>query len=402
MHRIFSHIIIHYDEISLKGGNKDFFVKRLADNVLSRLGDTFTTERGAGKILFKSNELFGSDEFIKFAEQLKFIPGISNLSPAVGVKSDLDEIKKAAETVIQIYQPRTFKIFTTRSYKDFSLKSMEVNREVGGFVLEKHTHLRDARFGGRREIFVDVHEPELTIKIEISKNKAWILGKKYPGLGGLPIGSAGRVVCLLSGGIDSPVAAFQMMKRGAEVIFIHFQNQTINKAGVENKIKRLVEKLSEIQGRSKLLLVPFEDLQKQVVAKIRADLRMIVYRRLMFQIAEQLAKKEGSQAIVTGDSLAQVASQTLENLAVIYQVSTLLKLTPLIGFNKTEIIDLAKKIGTYDISIEPYADCCNLLVAKHPETRARLNEVLAAERGAGLGDEITMAVESTRVVERKS
>ncbi|MEK7159052.1 MAG: tRNA uracil 4-sulfurtransferase ThiI [Patescibacteria group bacterium] len=386
MHRIFSHIVIHYDEISLKGGNKDFFVKQLADNVLSRLDNDFTIERGAGKILFKSNELFGLDELVKFVEQIKFVPGISNFSPAVAVQGEIELIKEATQKIIEIYNPRTFKIFTTRACKDFPLTSMETNCEVGGYILEKN-----------KEISVDVHKPELIIKIEISKNKVWVLGKKYSGIGGLPIGSVGRVVCLLSGGIDSPVAAFQMMKRGAEVIFIHFQNQTINKAGVEDKIERLVEALKKIQGSVKLLMVPFEDLQKQAIAKVRADLRMIIYRRLMFQIAEQLARKEGAQAIVTGDSLAQVASQTLENLAVIYQASTLLKFSPLISFNKTEIIELAKKIGTYDISIEPYADCCNLLVAKHPETRARLQEVLTAEKAAELEEGIGMAVEGTRV-----
>jgi len=388
MHNIFSHIVIHFDEISLKGKNQGFFVEKLMNNVLQRLGNKFTAGRGAGKIFFKSNELFGFDDFLKYSEKIKFVPGISNFSPAIAVTSEIELIKAAVLQIVEFYNPRTFKVFTTRACKDFPMTSMEVNQEIGGYVLENNN-----------EISVDVHEPELIVKIEISKNKAWILGKKHPGIGGLPIGSVGRVVCLLSGGLDSPVAAFQMMKRGAEVIFIHFQNQTINKSGVENKIFRLVEALSKIQRGCKLLMVPFEDLQKQVISKVRSDLRMIVYRRLMFQISEQLAKKEGAQAIVTGDSLAQVASQTLENLAAIYHATSLLKLAPLISFNKTEIIELAKKIGTYDISIEPYGDCCNLLVAKHPETRARLNEVLIAEKNAELTQGIEKAIAGTKVME---
>jgi thiamine biosynthesis protein ThiI len=387
MHNIFSHIVIHFDEISLKGKNQGFFIDKLKANILHRLGKNFSVGRGAGKIFFKSNELFGFDEFLKYSELIKFVPGVANFSAAVAVPGEISLIKEAAKKIIEVYRPRTFKIFTTRACKDFPMTSMEINQEIGGYVLENI-----------RDVSVDVHKPELIVKIEISKNKAWVLGKKHPGVGGLPIGSVGRIVCLLSGGLDSPVAAFQVMKRGAEVIFIHFQNQTINKSDVENKIIRLVEALSKIQTGCKLLIVPFEDLQKQVIAKVRADLRMIVYRRLMFQIAEQLAKKEGAQAIVTGDSLAQVASQTLENLAVIYQASTLLKFSPLIGFNKTEIIEVAKKIGTYDISIEPYADCCNLLVAKHPETRARLNEILLAEKNAELNAGIEQAIEGAIIM----
>ena len=388
MHNIFSPIVIHWDDISLKSGNQNFFIDKLTANISRCLGSDFSAGRAAGKLFFKSCEPFGLEVFTTFSERIKFIPGISNYAPAICVnnKIELIEIKKAAQKIIDVYLPKTFKIFTTRAHKDFPVKSMDVNRELGGYILENN-----------RDVSVDVHEPELTIKIEISKNKAWVLGKKYHGFGGLPIGSAGRVVCLLSGGLDSPVAAFQMMKRGAEVIIIHFQNQTINKSGVENKIIRLVEALAKIQGAGKLLIVPFEGLQKQVISKVRSDLRMIIYRRLMFQISEQLAKQEGAQAIVTGDSLAQAASQTLENLAAIYNATSLLKFAPLISFNKTEIIELAKKIGTYDISIEPYGDCCNLLVAKHPETRAKLNEVLIAEKNAELIQGIEKAIAETKI-----
>ena len=364
MSRFKYNLVAHYDEIGLKGKNQGFFIKKLLDNIKQALGDTAVVKRREGKIVID-----GDFDFEKAIERLKLIPGISNVALAIEVESEVMKIGEAAVELLNKYKPATFKIESTRSYKPFPLNSMELSREVGSLALD----------GYQGELKVDVHRPELMIKVELSKEKTYVLGRKELGVGGLPVGATGKVVCLLSGGIDSPVAAFQMMKRGAKVIFVHFHNQTINKKGVESKIKKLADKLNEIQGDSKLYIVPFSDLQKEVIGKIPSAIRMIVYRRLMYKIAEKIAVKEGAQALITGDSLAQVASQTLENMSVIYEATDLLKLSPLVGLNKVEIMKIAERIGTYDISIEPYEDCCSLLIAKHPETRAKLADILKAE-----------------------
>jgi thiamine biosynthesis protein ThiI len=371
MENFFTTIIVHYDELGLKGNNRDFFINKLIRNIKNIVGSDVSVKNGASKILITgvTGGTSATGETIEIFEKLRLIPGISSFSPATICETDLEKIKEASLKVLQHYSPKTFKIETVREYKAFPLKSPEVSREVGGFILQNTT-----------DVNVDVHHPELLIKLEIEHHKTLILGKKEIGVGGLPIGTGGKLVCLLSGGIDSPVAAFEMMKRGAEIIFVHFQNKTINKVGVESKIKRLVEKLSAIQGPAKLFIIPFENLQKEVIKNIPAEIRMIVYRRLMFKIAAEIAQKEKALALVTGDSFAQVASQTLENLSVVYSVTPMLKLAPLIGRNKLEIIEIAKKIGTLEISNEPYGDCCSLLLAKHPETHARLAVVENAEK----------------------
>lgn len=380
----FTTIIIHFDEIGLKGKNQRFFVDKLIDNIRRAAGQGNDVKYGASKIILTgeiNDALLG---------KIKLIPGIANFSPAVSIKTDLETIEKTALAVWKFYQPKTFKIETTRVDKTFHLNSPEISRRIGDYIVNDTA-------GG-----VDVHDPELMIKIELEKDTTFVLGKVEQGVGGLPIGTAGKVVVLLSGGIDSPVAAFEMMKRGAEVVFVHFHNQTINKAGVENKIKSLAKRLSLIQGKSTLYIIPFADLQKEVIANVQADLRMIVYRRLMFKIAERIAKKDNALALATGDSLGQVASQTLENLNAIYRATDMLKLTPLISQNKIQITEVAHKIGTYEISIEPYADCCSLLIAKHPETRCEIAMILKAEETLDVDKLIEKALESKKKLDISS
>jgi len=368
MQDIFDVIIIHYDEMGLKGGNRDFFIRQLVKNLQNKIKGA-VVQPGARKIIIKN---FLLEELSNIIEILKLTPGISNFSAAAVIESDWQKILATSLKVLNYYKPKTFKISAVREDKDFPLKSPEICREVGGFILENNQNTT-----------VDIHAPELIIKIEVERYKTFILGTKEEGVGGLPVGTAGKLLCLLSGGIDSPVAAFEMMKRGAKISFVHFHNNTINKRGVESKIKRLVEKLSKIQGESSLTIIPFEDLQKEVIKNIPSEIRMLVYRRLMFKIAEKIAKKEKAKGLVTGDSLSQVASQTLENLNVIYESTPILKLAPLIGRNKIEIIDIARKIDTLTISEEPYGDCCSLLIAKHPETRGTIAKVLQAEEALG-------------------
>jgi thiamine biosynthesis protein ThiI len=242
-----------------------------------------------------------------------------------------------------------------------------MNREIGAFVQET---------SGKR---VDLTKPELTICVEICDKNAFVSKEKILGVGGLPVGSAGRVVCLISGGIDSPVAAYMMMNRGAEVVFVHFQNDTQMKHSVERKIAALVRILSAYQGESKLYIVPFGDVQRNIIIGVNSRIRMLIYRRFMVRIACEIAKLEGAKALVLGDSLSQVASQTLENINTVYAVSDRAILSPLIGFNKKDTVALAKKMGTYESSILPYGDCCSFMIAEHPVTHASIEEAARAE-----------------------
>ena len=366
----YTHIIIHYDEITLKGGNRHFFERVLMNNTREFIKETGCKNiyKEGGKIIIEID----MDEIgiQKIKEILKNIPGISNFYFAVSEKKNLEKIsKKTAELLndyLQTENKKTFKIEARRADKKFGLKSPEINAKVGEFVLE-NTKLK-----------VDVHNPDIEIVVDIGHKQCFIYFEKIKGIGGLPVGTAGKLVSLLSGGIDSPVASFMMMKRGAKIIFVHFKNKTINNTG-DDKIKNLVKKLSRFQGRSKLYIVPFEEFQREIISKIPSKNRMIIYRRIMFKLAEMIAKKENAKGFVTGDSLSQVASQTLENIGVIYNSANLPIFPPLIGMNKQEIIDLALKIKTYETSIIKYQDCCSFLIAKHPETKAKLEDIIKQE-----------------------
>lgn len=365
----YTHIIIHYDEITLKGGNRPFFERVLIDNIKEFLNNVKykNIEKEGGKIIIETEE---NVDFEKIKKILKNIPGISNFYFAVAEEKNLEKINQKTVFLLQDYlkneNKKTFKIEARRADKKFEFKSPEINAKAGEYVLEK------------TDLTVDVHHPDLEIVIDIGIKNCLIYFDKNIGVGGLPVGTAGKVVSLLSGGIDSPVASYMMMKRGARVIFIHFKNKTINNTG-DDKIKSLVEKMSCFQGKSKLYIIPFEEFQKEIIAKIPSKNRMIVYRRIMFKLAEIIAKKEKAKGFVTGDSLSQVASQTLENIGVIYNSANLPIFPPLIGMNKQEIINLSVKINTYEISILPYQDCCSFLIAKHPETKAKYEDIIKYE-----------------------
>ncbi|MET1124282.1 MAG: tRNA uracil 4-sulfurtransferase ThiI [Archaeoglobaceae archaeon] len=339
--------VVHYGEIGVKGKNRDFFERRLMRNIAEITG---------AKVRRKSGRL-EVEYFEGLEEWLARIPGVRYFGVGLKVSRDLEEIKRAALEVL----PESFESFrvqTSRSDKSFPLTSPEVNAEVGRYIAEKT---------GKK---VDLKNPSVTVYVEICEDAAYVYSRRIEGVGGLPVGTAGRVISLISGGIDSPVAAFMAMKRGCEVVAVHFFNETLHSREVRRKITMLADKLAEFQGNLKLYMVPFESVQLEIIREVPAKLRMVAYRRSMMRIANYIAEKEGAKAIVTGDSLSQVASQTLDNIATIYAASRLPVLPPLIGLDKEEIIALAKKIGTYEISILPYEDCCSLLVAKHPETRA--------------------------------
>ena len=370
---MFNHILVHYHEIALKGKNRKFFEQRLVDNIKNALklnGSIARISRLNGRILISlPPSVIPAKAGIQSAlKNLGYVFGISSYSPTLVVETSLQKIKKAALDLASKAHKKSFKVKTKRAYKQFYLNSMEVSSDVGAYVL-KNTDLR-----------VDIKKPKTIINVEILKDKSYIYTEKINGLGGLPVGTSGRMLALISGGIDSPVASYLMMKRGCQLDFIHFHSYPFtNKASIE-KVKELLGVLNKYQGKSRLYLAPIIEFQKDVVKKTEAKYRIILYRRLMYKVAEKIADKYSTKALVSGDSLGQVASQTIENMTVIGAGINTPIMRPLIGFDKEEIIDLAQRINTFNISIEPHGDCCSVFLPKNPITKARLENVLREEK----------------------
>ncbi len=361
---IYSNTVIHYSEIGIKKGNRKIFEKILAKNIKVSTGLAPVLEYGRLVINQYNNET---------SQKLKLIPGIANFSPAASVSPDIEEIKEklltVASSVFSKYENKgqlSFCIRTIRANKSFPLTSVQVNEILGAHIIN------------HKKIKVDLSNPIVTLYVEIGEKNVFIYTEKFEGLGGLPVGSSGSVLVLLSGGIDSPVASYKMMLRGCHVVFVHFHNYT---SRIEDKLERLVSVLNKYQTKSKIWIIPFLEFQEKIIESVPPNYRMIMYRRLMLKMAEQIAKKESCKALVTGDSLGQVASQTLENLSVIYDAAKMPILSPLIGSSKQDIIDIAQEIGTYEISIEKYRDCCSWMIAKHPETKADIKFVKKLEKG---------------------
>jgi len=378
--------IVHYSEIGLKGKNRAFFEKRLINNLRKALEGTGYAHirRISGRFLIELKEDSDLDEIQK---RLSKVFGISHYSLAHVSQQDIDRLKSDALSLVKECNFNTFKVYTKRSHKNFPLTSPEINAQVGGYLVE-HTGAN-----------VDLGNPDLTCFIEIVEKYAFIFLNRSPGLGGLPVGVSGRVAVLLSGGIDSPVASWLMMKRGVTAAFVHFYSYPYTDIASLEKVKSLVELLTVHQYRSRLYLVPFIDIQKEIVANTPTDLRVILYRRMMVRIAEKLAQKENAQALVTGESLGQVASQTLANIRVIEECARIPILRPLIGQDKNEIIEQAYRIGTYETSVLPYNDCCSLFVPRHPATKASLDVVKSAEENLDINNLTAEAINQVELEE---
>ena len=301
------------------------------------------------------------------------------------VPSSVEAMKTAVAALVEGRRFASFRISARRAFKTYPLTSVELNRELGAFVV--------ARTAAR----VDLTNPELEIHVEVLPAETFVYADRVPGPGGLPVGTAGTVAALLSGGIDSPVAAWRMMKRGCRVIFVHFHSVPYLPATSQAKARALVERLTEWQHRSQLFLAPLGEIQREVVLSVPPPLRVIVYRRMMVRIAEAIGRGSGALALTTGESLGQVASQTLTNIARVDEAATLPILRPLIGTDKLEITAEAQRLGTFEISIEPDADCCTLFVPKHPSTRVSEDEIRAAESRLDLPRLVKMGVEGTRI-----
>jgi thiamine biosynthesis protein ThiI len=319
-------------------------------------------------------------------DRLSTVFGIANFARAARVPLDVEVI--AAEILKDLgpENPATFRVSARRADKRFPLTSPQIEREVGGRIKEA------------RNWVVDLDEPEFTITVEALTGEAFYSFGKERGPGGLPVGASGRVTCLLSGGIDSPVAAWRMMRRGCRVHLVHFHSYPILSRASQDKARELARSLARFQFDSKLFVVAFGEIQQQVVLAVAPPLRVVIYRRLMMRIAERIARRQNSQALVTGDVVGQVASQTLENMATIGSVVTLPVLRPLVGMDKDEITAEAQRLGTYPISIIPDQDCCTLFTPRHPATRAKPDDVERAEANLPI-DEIVARADASAVVE---
>ena len=359
-------VLIRYHEIALKKGNRAYFTELLKRNILSAVKDLGAKEIRSlpARLLLAFKKDVDQETVIR---RISSVFGVANFSLVETTARDIEALRARILEALNGTRFESFRIETQRGDKTFPLNSPEINRRLGAAVKEKSA----AR--------VDLTHPELTVFVEILPRDAFFGFNKIPGAGGLPVGASGRVVSLISGGIDSPVAAYRMLQRGCRLIFVHFHSAPYLDKTSQEKVRQLVTALTRHQFQSRLYMVPFGEIQRQIVAAVNRPLRVILYRRMMLRIAEGLARKEKAKALVTGESLGQVASQTLDNMAVIQQAATLPILRPLVGMDKQEIIDQARRIGTFDISSIPDQDCCQLFVPKHPATKARLGEVEAAE-----------------------
>jgi tRNA uracil 4-sulfurtransferase len=355
-------VLIRYHEIALKKGNRQYFTELLKRNLLAAVKDLGPKEiRSLPARLLLS---FKQDiDLAIVAQRIGTVFGVANFSLVERTARDIDVLRSRILESINGTHFSSFRIETQRGDKTFPLTSPEINRQLGAAVKEK---------SGAR---VDLMNAEFTVTVEILPRDAFFGFNKIPGAGGLPVGASGRLVSLISGGIDSPVAAYRMMQRGCRLIFVHFHSAPYLDNTSQEKVRQLITTLTRHQFLSRLYLVPFGEIQRQIVASVARPLRVILYRRMMLRIAEAIARKEKAKALVTGESLGQVASQTLDNMVVVQQAARLPILRPLVGMDKQEIIDQARRIGTFDISSIPDQDCCQLFVPKHPATKARFTDV---------------------------
>jgi len=373
-------LLVHYHEIALKARNRPFFVNRLVHNLKRATADlpVGRIRKLTGRVVLELGDECSAGPV---ADRIRQVFGVANCSVAYRSALTLDALQATAERALTGRSFQTFRVTARRAYKAFPLTSQQLNEALGTFVL------------GRFPTRVDLKNPELTLFIEILPTEAFLYLEKVPGPGGLPVGVAGRVLALISGGIDSPVAAYRMMRRGCLVSFLHFHGAPFLDRRTQEKVREIVRLLTRFQYTSRLTLVPFGEVQQEVVVNAPAPYRVLLYRRLMARIAEHLAGLEGAKALVTGESLGQVASQTLENLTVIEEAVRLPVLRPLIGMDKEEISAQARGIGTYEISIQPDQDCCTLFVPRHPATRATVEEIDRAELTLDIGRLVKMSVE---------
>ena len=381
-------ILIKNGELALKGLNRSTFEDTLIKNIRKRikpLGEFEYRKEQSTVAVVPMDDYIDMDEV---SDRISRVFGIAAYSRALQVEKDMDVILKNAPVYLaeQLKSAKTFKVEGKRADKKFPLKSPEISAEVGGAILSAFPHLR-----------VDVKNPEILVTIEIREKFAFIRGNQTKGAGGMPTGTAGKASILISGGIDSPVAAYMMAKRGLVLNAIHFASPPYTSPQSEEKVHNLLRQVSRYSGNITLFTVGFTEIQEEIRDKCPEDLFTLIMRRFMMRIAQRIAEKEDSKALITGESLGQVASQTLNALACTDAVVGMPVFRPLIGLDKDEIIKVSRKIDTFDISIEPYEDCCTVFTPKHPKTKPQISVLENAEKALDVEALINRAIENTTI-----
>lgn len=373
-------LLVRYGEVFLKGANRPHFLKVLTDNVKRAVKPI------GGHVWLSDSRIYVSD-FENLQECIRRVTkvfGVYSVSPAVEMEKDFDAIAEKCIDMMRDFEG-SFKVFARRSDKHFPLNSMEIGQELGGRILESNPKL-----------WVDVHKPTHRMNVEIRDN-AYLCVEEIKAVGGMPMGTGGKAALLLSGGIDSPVAGYQLMKRGVRCCAIHFQSPPYTGELAKDKVMQLAKLLAEYGGSMRVYLVPFTKCQLEIHEKCPEGLGTLITRRFMMRIAERIAKQFGAQALITGESLGQVASQTMEALGCTDAVVNMPVFRPLIGLDKTEIMDIAEKIGTYETSILPYEDCCTVFTPRHPVTKPKLDTMPDAERKLDIEALVSEAVANTEM-----
>ena len=380
-------IMAKYGEIALKGLNKGTFEDILVKNIRRRL-------RHCGKFHYmrKQSTIYiepvGECDLDEVIEKLKVIFGIGALQRCAVFEKDFEQIKSQGVPYLEnaLKNAKTFKVDAKRSDKSFPMKTPEIQAELGGAILEAYPHLS-----------VDVHNPEITVMCEIRDKGAYVSAERIIGAGGMPVGSSGKALLLLSGGIDSPVAGYMMAKRGIDISAIHYVSPPYTSDRARMKVERLCEKITPWCGDTTFYCVPFTEIQEALRDNCPEELFTIIMRRLMMEIAQRICEKNDITALITGESVGQVASQTMGAIVCTDNACRMPVFRPVIGMDKSEIVEIAREIDTFDISIEPYEDCCTVFTPKHPKTKPILEEVIAAQNSFDFEPLIQKAVEETEV-----
>lgn len=385
----FNCIIFHYGELALKGGNRSLFEDKLAKDIRLKLEKNFpgvfeSVKKYHGRVIARLKDNEKIDQKNAW-ETINTIFGLANFTFALEINQDISEIEKTLWKIIKNAKFKSFRITARRAEKNYPLNSQQINERIGAFIQKKT--------GAK----VKLKNPGLNCIIEIANRKAYIYFEKIKGIGGMPIGSSAKSIVLLSGGIDSPVAAFFAMKRGTNPVYVHFHSMPFTSQKSIDKVKELAKILTKFNREAKIYLIPFGEIQKEIMVKTDPKPRVILYRRLMLRIAEKIAQAENAYAIYTGDSLAQVASQTLENINAIEEAVKIPVLRPLIGFDKEEIMDVARKIETYETSILPHDDCCTRFIPKHPELSADIKKIKEEEKKLDINKLVKLAIKNSEV-----
>lgn len=376
-------IIIKYGELTTKHDNINFFIKTLKNNIESSLSGI------DNKITYDVGRMFiETDEYDEVVKKLTNTFGIHEINIAYEIDDrSLDNISKVLIELLSDKDFNTFKVVTKRSDKSYPIKSMDVSRTLGGVVLKN-----------KKTVKVDVNNPELLINVEIRNNKAYLYFEKVEGIGGYPVGTLGKGMLMLSGGIDSPIAGYLAMKRGIRIEGIYFDSPPHTSIDAKNKVLELASILSSYSGYVKLHVIHFTEIQEAIYKYCPKEYMITIMRRMMYRIAEKLAHKNNCKAIINGESVGQVASQTLTSMAAINEVIKMPVLRPVCCYDKIEIIDLAKKIGTYDISIRPFQDCCTIFVPEHPVINPEIEKAREYEQAFDFETLINAAVKNDEVI----